>query len=114
MGDSFLQIVNESEELMKVKSEFHIYFTQIVNFITSSSLYFIMKKSLPVSFNTTATYRFSLYLSGIVATENARPMLSCKVTENRTFIPRGKLCSLSEFALTGDWQVIVSEDTALT
>lgn len=62
----------------------------------------------------TATYRFSLYLSGILATENVRPILSCNVTANNTFIPSGKVWSLSEFALTGDWHVMVSEDTVLT
>ena len=49
-----------------------------------------------------ATCLFRRYLSGIVATENVRPMLSCKVTAKSTFIPRGNVCSFSEFALTGD------------
>ena len=44
----------------------------------------------------------SLYLSGILATANLRPILSCNVTASRTFIPRGNVCSLSEFVLTGD------------
>ena len=38
-----------------------------------------------------ATCLFSLYLSGILETTNARPILSCNVTANTTFIPKGKV-----------------------